>query len=62
MFEYSSPIPFDYLDEFLTTPSVASKYNIADQLVFDSNSDLVYEVLGVDFMQDAIEEITYCIT
>eukprot|EP00828_Plagiopyla_frontata_P034711 TRINITY_DN4523_c0_g1_i4.p1 TRINITY_DN4523_c0_g1~~TRINITY_DN4523_c0_g1_i4.p1 ORF type:complete len:428 (-),score=45.91 TRINITY_DN4523_c0_g1_i4:61-1344(-) len=62
MFEYSSPIPFDNLDEFMQTPSVAQGYNLNNQIVFDSNSDLVYQILGVDFMQDALEQITYCIT
>ena len=42
MFEYTSPINFGYLDEFLKTSSVATKYNLANGIVFDANSDLIY--------------------
>ena len=50
------------MDEFFQTPSTAAKYNIPAGITFDSNGGLVYTTLGEDFMQDALKEITYCIT
>ena len=61
MFEYTAPLNFDLMDDFLLTPSVAAKYNIPTGIQYDSNGGLVYTTLSTDFMQDALKEITYCI-